>query len=95
MANTIVTGVEGNQCFYASDGKCIASLRGLADALESMHDNTYFHHANDSRNDFAAWAEGVLKDAVLSSHLKEAKDRKSAQIAALKRMIELMKGIAG
>ena len=46
-------------------------------------------------DDFAAWAEGVLKDAVLSSHLKEAKDRKSAQIAALKRMIELMKGIAG
>ncbi len=95
MAKTTVLGVEGNQCFYASDGKCIASLKGLSDALENMHDNTYFHHANDSRNDFANWVHDVLQDTELAAKLKEAKDRKSAQIAVLKRIIGLMKEIAG
>jgi hypothetical protein len=95
MAKTMVLHVEGNQCFYAADGKCIASLRGLADALENMHDDTYRHHANDARNDFANWVHDVLQDAELASQLKEAKDRKTAQVVVLKRMLELMKGVAG
>ena len=91
MAKTIVLSGEGSECFYVSNGQCISSLKDLANAFEHMDDGTYHHHANESRNDFAAWAEGVLKDAKLSSSLKEAKYRKSAQIAGLKQMMAHMK----
>ncbi len=94
MAKTVVLEAEGQECFYAANGKCISSVKDLSEALEQMDDHTFYHHVNESRNDFASWAEGVLKDSSLSSSLKEAKDRKSAQIAVLKRMIGLMKGIA-
>ncbi len=93
MAKTLVLSAEGQECFYASNGACISSMKDLANAFEHMDDGTFHHHANDNRNDFAAWAEGVLKDAALSKGLKESKDRKSAQIATLKRIIEHMKEI--
>ncbi len=93
MAKTLILSAEGQECFYASNGACIASLKDLAHAFEHMDDGTFHHHANESRNDFAAWSEGVLKDVALSKGLKEAKDRKSAQIVTLKRIIEIMKEI--
>ena len=95
MVKTLVLHTDGNQCFYAADGKCIASLNDLQAAFEGMHDDTYHHHANDARNDFASWAHDVLKDEILADSLKEAKDKKSAQIAVLKRMIQLMKEVTG
>lgn len=93
MTKTLVLQAEGQECFYASNGQCISSFKDLASAFEHMDDGTFNHHANESRNDFAAWAEGVLKDPALSKGLKEAKDRKSAQIVTLKRMIEIIKEI--
>jgi hypothetical protein len=94
MAKTMVMTAEGQECFYASNGACISSLKDLANAFEHMDDGAYHHHASEGRNDFASWAEGVLKDAQLSKGLKEAKDRKSAQIVTLKRIIEHMKEFA-
>ena len=91
MAKTITTMTEGGECFFAANGQCIASLKDLAQALESMEDGTFHHHVNDARNDFSSWAKGALKDDVLSEQLLGAKDRKSAQIVSLKRMISLMK----
>jgi hypothetical protein len=95
MAKTLVVHVEGNQCFYAADGKCIASLNDLQKSLGEMDDNTYYHHANDARNDFANWAHDVLQDAELASQLKEAKDRKTAQIVVLKRVLQLVRELLG
>ena len=94
MAKTVVVQADESECFYVANRQCISTLNELQGALEAMDDPTFHHHVNEQRNDFSNWAGGVLKDGDLSGKLLGAKDRKSAQIVVLKRIIALFKEIA-
>ena len=94
MAKTIVIEANEVECFHANNGQRIRSLKELSNAFESMDDATFGHHVNGERNDFSNWAKGVLKDDTLAEQLLGAKDKKSAQIVALKRLLAILSEIA-
>lgn len=56
----------------------IHNLYELADALEIMSDESYGHHVNANKNDFAEWVRHIIKDEGLSLALEHARDRLAA-----------------
>ena len=56
----------------------IHNIYELADALEIMSDESYGHHVNANKNDFAGWVNEVIKDQGLSLALEHARDRTAA-----------------
>ena len=84
----------GNECsFKLADGKEIKNLNELNKSLENIDENVFRHHVNDERNDFSSWTRDVLGDEKLAEDLSRAKDKSTAQVAVLKRIIELIKEI--
>ncbi len=75
------------KAFIVSDGSRIHDLKELADALESMHQDTFRFHANESKNDFAAWAKDVFSEHQLAEKLSGANSKSDAQIAVLKHLV--------
>lgn len=71
---------QGEQCFWSNDGLILSSLADLSEALATMSDEVYMHHATKDRNDFADWVEFVLIDKVCAQNLRRAKGKKAAQV---------------
>jgi hypothetical protein len=56
----------------------IRSIPELAEALEIMSEESFVHHVNEKKNDFAAWVRDVMHDDELSAKLEGTKDRVQA-----------------
>lgn len=77
--------------FVVADGKKLKNIIELADALETMSEEIFRHHANEFKNDFAAWVKDVFYDHSLAEDISRAKNRLETQIAILRRLVkELM-----
>ena len=81
----------GDDCsFKLADGRTIKNLKEFSGTLENMDEWVFKHHANNDKNDFSAWAKNVLKDEKLAGDLLAAKDKSAAQVAVLKRIIDVI-----
>ena len=79
------------QHFVVADGKKLKNIIELADALETMSEDIFRHHANEFKNDFSSWVRDVFYDHSLAEDIVRAKNRLETQIAILRRLIkELM-----
>ena len=77
--------------FVVADGRKLKNIIELADALETMSEEIFSHHANQFRNDFSSWVKDVFYDHSLAEDISRAKNRLETQIAILRRLIkELM-----
>ena len=77
--------------FVVADGQKLKNVIELADALETMTEEIFRHHANEFKNDFASWVKDVFYDHSLAEDISRAKNRLEAQIAVLRRLVkELM-----
>lgn len=77
--------------FVVADGRKLKNILELADALETMSEEIFRHHANDFKNDFSTWVKDVFYDHSLADDISRAKTRFEAQIAILRRLVkELM-----
>ncbi len=59
-----------DRVFVVTDGKTLADLRDLTEALEDMAQHVFDHHVNDMRHDFANWVEEVLHEQALAEELR-------------------------
>jgi len=59
------------RCFHFPDGTSASSLDELRDKIESISYNTFYHHVDSSKNDFASWVRYVLKDPQLADELEK------------------------
>ena len=66
---------EGQE-FILKNGKPLKNLRELIEMLELIDTETFFHHVNAERNDFANWVRHILKEEKLADELAGAKSRK-------------------
>ena len=64
--------------FWCHDGQALRNMTELRNALRSMGDETFAHHANQDRNDFSTWARDVIKDEQLATDLGKSLDRTQA-----------------
>lgn len=81
------------QHFIVADGRKLKNIIELADALETMSEEIFRHHANEFKNDFSAWVKDVFYEHSLAEDISRAKNRFETQIAILRRLVkELMQG---
>lgn len=73
----LLEDVEKNKHFLLHMGTNISNLRQLSEALDIMADNTFNHHVNASKNDFANWVKHVVGDEELAASIEKLRDRKS------------------
>ncbi len=66
------------ESFWVVNGKILNSLLSLREALVHMDKDTYSHHVNAQRNDFADWVAVVLSDSACAADLRRAKTAASA-----------------
>ena len=77
--------------FVVADGKKLKNILELADALETMSEEIFRHHANEFKNDFSSWVKDVFYDHSLAEDISRAKNKFETQIAILRRIVkELM-----
>ena len=77
--------------FVVADGRKLKNIIELADALETMSEEIFMHHANEFRNDFSSWVKDVFYDHSLAEDISRAKNRLETQIVVLRRLVkELM-----
>ena len=77
--------------FVVADGRKLKNIIELADALETMSEEIFRHHANEAKNDFSNWVKDVFYDHSLAEDISRAKNRLETQIAILRRLVkELM-----
>ena len=77
--------------FVVADGKRLKNVLELADALETMSEEIFRHHANEFKNDFSSWVRDVFYDHSLAEDISRAKTKFETQIAILRRIVkELM-----
>lgn len=67
--------VEADKYFKLHMGDELKSLEELRDALKTMDDETFGHHVNDERNDFANWVRDIIKDVRLADDLQRLRTR--------------------
>ncbi len=65
------------------------NLYELKEALEIIDDETFSHHVNNKKNDFAVWVSEAVGDKNLSKKLIGVTDRKKAFSLVDKRINEL------
>lgn len=66
------------QAFVCIDGQRIVSLKEMVKMFEKMSLESYNYHANSSKNDFAAWVEGVFHNGHLAANFRSARSKKEA-----------------
>ena len=85
-ARRIVADVAPQQCFWVNNGPIVRNLDELAKSLEYMKDETFWHHVNPDKNDFANWARDVLRDEALAESLKKLKSKEGIANSIRKRI---------
>ena len=60
----------------------VCNLRELSTALRTMKDSTYWHHVNNTRNDFATWVRDILGNYTLAEELENCTNRIYAALQA-------------
>ena len=60
---------EGNE-FYCTNGDSFKSVIELGDSMDSMDEETFGHHVNEDKNDFATWIYDCVGDVELADALR-------------------------
>ncbi|MCK5140524.1 MAG: hypothetical protein KAK00_07765 [Nanoarchaeota archaeon] len=84
---TVLKRAPEKRAFILADGRKLKDLRELAFALEDMADEVFWHHVNDTKNDFVNWVEDVFKDKELAESIKNVRDRFNTQLAVLRHIV--------
>jgi hypothetical protein len=74
--------------FVLVDGRELCDVKDLLSALQDMQDDTFWHHVNDARNDFANWIEDVFSEKELAADLRQVRDRMNTELAILRHLLE-------
>lgn len=74
--------------FIVADGNRIKSILELARALETMSEEIFRHHVNETRNDFSNWIRDVFEDNTLADELAKAKDKATAELMLMRKLFK-------
>lgn len=77
---------SNGESFWLADGRILNSLLALHDALNEIEKETFGHHVNSDKNDFADWVESVLCDADCAADLRKAKSPKGAKTVVVRHL---------
>lgn len=81
--------VPPEHVFWVKGGTPIKNLHELVKELQNMNEETFKHHVNDQKNDFARWVKDIVQDDLLAARLKNIKDKKAMETIVGYRIHEL------
>src|SRR3989338_4667464 len=76
-ADKVLNNIKPEEYFYLKNGRVLKNLYEFTNSLASMDDETFKHHVNKERNDFAEWIRHVLKDEGIANQISRLKNRGS------------------
>jgi hypothetical protein len=62
--------VPEGQSFRLVTGQELWTLDDLSEAINLIDPDTFMHHVNAEKNDFAAWVDGVYGEHLLAEYLR-------------------------
>ncbi|RJQ15789.1 hypothetical protein C4573_06580 [Candidatus Woesearchaeota archaeon] len=65
--------IQPEHFFYLKNGRPLKSLHDLIDALKTIDDESFRHHVNEHKNDFANWLKDILKHEKLADEIRNKK----------------------
>jgi len=86
--------VPEDKRFWCHDGKVLKNLAELEAALESMSEDTFRYHSNETKNDFSNWAKEVIGDEKLSRDLLKSTTQAQAAKSVASRIAWLKDKLA-
>ena len=75
--------VHHEQQFFVNDGAVLKNFTELPKALRKMNPETFAHHVNAKKHDFASWVHDVMGAKGLAKQMRSATSR-SALIKTVK-----------
>jgi len=75
-----------HESFWVTDGRILNSLIALHDTMNEIEKETFGHHVNSEKNDFADWVELTLCDGDCAKDLRKAKTPKSAKSVVVRHL---------
>jgi len=78
MAKKYLSDVAPEVEFWVCDNRRLKNLAELAEALQTMSDETFAYHSNAEKTDFSNWVRDCIGDTVLAEQLKASKSRLAA-----------------
>ncbi len=85
--------VPPQHAFWLAGGKAIKNVRELAKALKIMNAETFNHHVNAAKNDFANWVEHCVKDRQLATLMRTTREQGRTTSIIERRIQELTKPV--
>ncbi|MGB9748522.1 MAG: hypothetical protein ACP5OZ_02985 [Candidatus Woesearchaeota archaeon] len=67
--------IPESKYFVLKDGKRLASIQELVEALRVISDDVFYHHVNDFKNDFENWVRFVFLNNELADKIGKFKTR--------------------
>ncbi|MBI2550349.1 hypothetical protein HYV83_04180 [Candidatus Woesearchaeota archaeon] len=90
-AKRILSNTSPERAFWVNNGPILKSVIELATAAKKLTPQQFAHHANNAKNDFAKWAEDVIRDSELAKKLRQIKTREDLEKAVANRLGQLRK----
>ena len=87
-----IKSIKPENYFFLNDGRVLKDLFELAECLETIDNNTFFHHVNDGKNDFSNWIRDVFNDKDLAEEIYVLRDPKQMHLIIFKNIAKKKRG---
>lgn len=85
------SSVNKDHSFKVCDGNELNNLLELAMAIKHMPEETFSHHVNEHKNDFASWIKDCMGEAQLANELGKYKTKSSNELLILRHITNEVK----
>lgn len=90
-AKRILSNTPPEKAFWVNNGPVLKNVIELAAAAKKLTPMQFAHHVNKAKNDFAKWADEVIKDSELAKRLRRIKSKDELADAVTERLKQLQK----
>ena len=90
-AKRILSNTSPEKAFWVNNGPILKNIIELAMAAKKLTPQQFAHHVSNAKNDFAKWAEDVIRDSELAKKLRHAKTREELADVVTNRLGQLRK----
>jgi hypothetical protein len=72
--------------FFLRDGRVLKDVIELADTLENINNDIFYHHVNNEKNDFSNWIKDIFENKELSEEIFTIREPRQMQVIILKHL---------
>jgi len=87
----ILDNIEPTKYFFLKNGRVLKNIYELTNSLTSMDDETFKHHVNNEKNDFAEWIRHVFNDEDLANQISRLKTKEAISKKINKKLSKITK----